>query len=236
MHADDPDRHEPWEWLDDVYVMLLQLNQALLPWCTCRLSAPNFMVSTSTGKLLAVNADSFNTPDPDNPSGSQRLIEAPDSCLTHALSHPLRPELLLLADPGISRHGCLSSTGSSSDSSNTKGNADQGKQQAQGQQAVQPQRLLRWDLVSRSCLVTRQLRPEQHVVQLTLARDGSFVALGCTAGHVVVLKGDSLQETVALRGTKHDISRCDVWGVSGLTHTCKAGIRHQLGNAEHCLD
>jgi len=181
------------------------------------------MVSTSTGQLLAVNADSFNTPDPDNPSGAQRLIEAPDSCLTHALSHPLRPELLLLADPasqaGISRHGCLSSTGSSSDSSNTKGNADQGKQQtrgvaaqtqqAQGQQAVQPQRLLRWDLVSRSCLVSRQLRPEQHVVQLTLARDGSFVALGCTAGHVVVLKGDSLQETVALRHTKHDINRCD---------------------------
>jgi hypothetical protein len=169
---------------------------------SCSLSAPNFMVSTSRGKILSVAADSFNTPDPNNPAGCELLVEAPDSCLSHVLAHPLRPELLLLATPPSST-ACASSSCSSGSPSSSKAQA--GKQQ--GQKLVPTQRLLRWDLVSKSCLTSRQLPPEQSVLQVAMARDGAFVVLGCAAGQVVILKGDSLQETVALRHTKHDITR-----------------------------
>jgi hypothetical protein len=166
----------------------------------CSLSAPNFMVSTSRGKILSVDADSFNTPDPNNPAGCELLVEAPDSCLSHVLAHPLRPELLLLANPPSSTACSSTSSGSSSSSK-----AEAGKQQRQ--KLLPTQRLLRWDLVTKSCLMARQLPPEQSVLQVAMARDGAFVVLGCAAGQVVILKGDTLQETVALRHTKHDITR-----------------------------
>ncbi|WIA32991.1 hypothetical protein OEZ86_006150 [Tetradesmus obliquus] len=66
-----------------------------------RLAAPDFMVSTLTGKLLSVSSESFNTTDPDNPSGAELLLEAPACSITDIAAHPLRPELLLLdADSG----------------------------------------------------------------------------------------------------------------------------------------
>lgn len=180
----------------------------------CSLSAPNFVVSTATGSIVAVEAECFNTPDPENPSGSQLLLAAPDSCLSHILAHPLRPELLLLASPGVdSTSSCASSTSTSGTTTTISkgGSASTSnplQQHQQGQQkAVPTQRLLRWDLVSKSCVVSRQLPPEQRVVQVALARDGSFAVLGCAAGHVAIIKGDSLQETVGLRHTKHEITR-----------------------------
>jgi hypothetical protein len=173
----------------------------------CSLSAPNFTVSTSSGKVLAVQADSFNTRLPDNPSGCELLIEAPDSCLTHILAHPLRPELLLLSTPDS-----LLGSGTAACSSSSKAASGQpGKQQAlqgQAQKLVPTQRLQRWDLVSRGCVVSRQLPPEQLALQVALARDGAFAVLGCGVGHVTLLKGDTLQELAALRHTKHDITRC----------------------------
>lgn len=69
--------------------------------CMCRLAAPDFMVSTLTGKLLSVSSESFNSTDPDNPSGAELLLEAPACSITDIAAHPLRPELLLLdADSG----------------------------------------------------------------------------------------------------------------------------------------
>jgi hypothetical protein len=59
----------------------------------------------------------------------------------------------------------------------------------------------------RSCIVLRQLPSEQVAVQVALARDGAFAVLGCAAGSVVVLNGETLQEIVSLRHTKHDIHR-----------------------------
>ena len=189
------------------------------------LSAPNFMVSTSLGKVLAVQADSFIAPDPDNPSGAHVLVDAPDSCLTHILAHPLRPELLLLATPGCDAAASSSSSSSSKGagpgptSANTSSSGPgpgSTQQQQQGRSVVQVQRLLRWDLVSRACITSRQLPPEQAAVQVALARDGAFAVLGCAAGSVVVLNGETLQEIVSLRHTKHEICR---WAVLWLGHT-----------------
>jgi hypothetical protein len=165
------------------------------------------MVSTSAGKLLSVQAESFNTPDPDNPSGCELLIEAPDSCLTHILAHPLRPELLLLATPGSCTNSSSRAGNASGSSKAATGTSSKQQVEPQGQKPVHTQRLQRWDLVSRCCLVSRQLPPEQVAVQVALARDGSFAVLGCAVGQVVVLKGDTLQEIVSLRHTKHDIAR-----------------------------
>ena len=184
------------------------------------------MVSTSSGKVLAVEAESFNTPDPDNPSGAQLLVDAPDSCLTHILAHPLRPELLLLATPGCDTgtassadsnrgRGAAAASGSGADATGkastgaSAGSAPSGSKQGQqqGPKIVQTQRLLRWDLVFRSCIVSRQLPSEQVAVQVALARDGAFAVLGCAAGSVVVLNGETLQEIVSLRHTKHEIHR-----------------------------
>lgn len=197
-------------------VELWGLQQPVTLCCVvlCSLSAPNFTVSTSTGKVLAVQADSFNTPLPDNPSGCELLIEAPDSCLTHILAHPLRPELLLLSTPGSLSNGAAAC------SSSKTASGPPGKQQAQGrvQKLVPTQRLQRWDLVSRGCVVSRQLPPEQLALQVALARDGAFAVLGCGAGHVTILKGETLQELAALRHTKHDITRCGCFG------------KHECGN------
>lgn len=174
------------------------------------------MVSTSSGKVLAVQADSFNAPDPDNPSGSHLLVDAPDSCLSHMMAHPLRPELLLLATPGYDAVASSTSKGAgsgatSADTSSSSGagagSSSAQQQQQQGRKPVPTQRLLRWDLVSRSCIASRQLPPEQAAVQVALARDGAFVVLGCAAGSVVLLNGETLQEIVALRHTKHEICR-----------------------------
>lgn len=65
-----------------------------------RLSAPNFMVSTSNGSILSVSADTFNTPDPDNPSGAELLATSPPTTVTDIAAHPLKPELLLLDAKG----------------------------------------------------------------------------------------------------------------------------------------
>jgi hypothetical protein len=56
-------------------------------------------------------------------------------------------------------------------------------------------------------MVSKQLPAEQVAAQVAMARDGSFVVLSCRTGHVVLLKGDTLQEVVSLRHTKHEIVR-----------------------------
>eukprot|EP00878_Enallax_costatus_P028053 GHUV01030257.1.p1 GENE.GHUV01030257.1~~GHUV01030257.1.p1 ORF type:complete len:640 (+),score=169.39 GHUV01030257.1:876-2795(+) len=138
-----------------------------------RLEAPNFMVSTLSGKLLAVTSNAFNNPDLDNPSGAELLMESPAAgSIADVAAHPLRAELLLL-------------------------NSEEGQ-------------LLRWNLVDRSCVVMRQLSRDYKLVRMVLARDGSFVVLGCEAGHVVVLKGDSLEDVVVLRNSRHPIVRLSV--------------------------
>jgi hypothetical protein len=134
-------------------------------------------------------------------------MEAPDSCLTHILAHPLRPELLLLATPGSCPDSSSTGIASGSSKAATGASSRQQVQQTQGQMPMQTQRLQRWDLVSQCCLVSRQLPPEQVAVQVVLARDGSFAVLGCAMGQLVVLKGDTLQENVSLRHTKHDIAK-----------------------------
>lgn len=148
--------------------------------------------------MLAVSADSFNTPDPCNPSGAQLLVQAPHSALTDVLSHPLRPELLLLATPSAERGEEGAAPAASSSSSQAAASSVQ-------KQAAQQQQLMRWDLMGQACLASRTLPPEQHILSMALARDASFVAAGCMGGHVVLLRGDSLQEVVALQHTRHDI-------------------------------
>lgn len=170
-----------------------------------RLSAPDFVVCTSSGKVLAVHADSFNAPDPSNPGGTTLLVEAPSSNITDMAAHPLRSELLLLAS--------AAATSASSQGPSTAAVPGSQKQQ---QQAFEQQQLLRWDLVQRCCIASRQLPTEQHVVRMVMSRDGSFVVLGCAAGHVAVLQGDSLQDVVLLRHTKHEICR---W-VGGIRRAC----------------
>lgn len=136
----------------------------------CRLSAPNLMVSTVTGKLVSISSDSFNDTDPANPLGSELLLESPAAgSLSDVAAHPLRPELLLL-------------------------NAEQGQ-------------LLRWDLINKCCVLSRQLSRETKAVKMVLARDGGFVVLGCEGGQVVVLKGDSLEDVVVLKSTRQPITR-----------------------------
>lgn len=194
------------------------------------------MVSTSSGKILAVQVESFNTPDPENPSGSELLVDTPDSCLSHILAHPLRPELMLLATP----NSCTSSAVAAGSSGTAAAAGSSSKQQAsaQGQKLVPTQRLQRWDLAARCCLVSRQLPPEQVAVQVALARDGAFVVLGCAAGQVAILKGDTLQETVALRHTKHDITRwakC-CWGqCSALLASRLAASSRPVECCVHCM-
>lgn len=128
------------------------------------------MVSTLTGNLIAVSSESFNDPDPDNPSGAELLLESPAAgAISDLVAHPLRPELLLL-------------------------NTDQGQ-------------VIRWDMVDRCCVLCKQLSKELKAVKLVLARDGGLVVLGCDGGQVVVLKGDSLDELIVLKNTRHRITR-----------------------------
>ena len=44
---------------------------------------------------------------------------------------------------------------------------------------------------------------------------GRFVVLGCAAGSVVVLTGETLQEIVSLRHTKHEVHRWAAWWGEG---------------------
>lgn len=128
------------------------------------------MVSTLSGKLLAVAANTFNDLDSENPSGAVLLTESPAAgSIADVAAHPLRAELLLL-------------------------NAEEGQ-------------LLRWNLVDRSAVVTRQLGRDYKPLRMVVARDGSFVVLGCDGGHIVVLKGDSLDDLVVLRNTRQPIVR-----------------------------
>lgn len=67
--------------------------------------------------------------------------------------------------------------------------------------------LLRWDLVNKCCVLSKQLGHGIRAVKMVLARDGGFVVLGCAGGQVVVLKGDSLEDIVVLKSTKQRITR-----------------------------
>ncbi|KAF6250825.1 quinon protein alcohol dehydrogenase-like superfamily [Scenedesmus sp. NREL 46B-D3] len=130
------------------------------------------MVSTLTGKLLSVSSESFNSSDPDNPTGAEVLLAAPASSITDVAAHPLRPELLLL-------------------------DADSGQ-------------LLRWDMASRQCVAQRQLGQDVKAARLAVARDGEFVVVGCAGGQLLVLKGDTLEQVVALKNTRQPIARVSV--------------------------
>eukprot|EP00775_Hariotina_reticulata_P011389 gene11389-11537_t len=132
-----------------------------------RLSAPNFMVSTSNGSVLSVSADTFNTPDPDKPSGAELLVKSPPTTVTDIGAHPLKPELLLLDAKG-------------------------------GE-------ILRWNLPDRCCVQSKRLPNGCEAANMLLARDASIIAIGCSGGQVVLLKGDTLEEIIVLRNTKHKI-------------------------------
>eukprot|EP00879_Flechtneria_rotunda_P030852 GHRR01033547.1.p1 GENE.GHRR01033547.1~~GHRR01033547.1.p1 ORF type:complete len:243 (+),score=80.19 GHRR01033547.1:71-730(+) len=142
------------------------------PWAKMQMQrfvAPSFIVSTTSGKLLAVSSESFNDPDPDFLSGAELLLESPTACISDISAHPLRPDLVMLD--------------------------------------ARQSRLLRWDLVKHVCQASRQLPPKYKASKVMLSRDGSFLVLGGGAGHVVVLKGDSLEDVVVLKNTKHPIVR-----------------------------
>lgn len=68
-------------------------------------------------------------------------------------------------------------------------------------------RLLRWDLPSHACIEAKALSSEQAPQRLALSWDGGLVALGCGGGHVVLLRGDSLEEVAVLRHTRAPITR-----------------------------
>ncbi len=68
--------------------------------------------------------------------------------------------------------------------------------------------LQRWDLSTHRCLASRQFAEGALGSCLASARDASFLAVGCSSGHLYVVDGDSLEDMSAHRNTGNAIERC----------------------------
>ncbi|KAF8067275.1 CFAP251 [Scenedesmus sp. PABB004] len=164
--------------------------------------APDFMVSTQAGKVLAVPAASFSATDADaaDAGRGELLVEAPAAALTDLAAHPLRPELLLLdGDAGRLIRWDLAAR-----------RAPRGAVRPCAACAA-PADLPTADCCRRRATVAERALPrELRAMRLALSRDGGLAAVGCECGRVLLLQGDSLEDAAALRHTRQPIARLSI--------------------------